>query len=242
VSFVLRMAARELRASWRRLLFFFICVAIGVGAIVTLRSIMQSVRHGLMSEARAMIASDVLIQTNRPWTPDVRSAVDARLKDTAVLAQSESIETVTMVRAERGVGAARVAELRGVPSEYPFYGTLKLGGDAAYSHALVRDRGALVGPELLIQLGIEVGDSILIGGQPFTVRGVIARSQGGRLAGSVSDRASLSTRRSAGQQPAVAGQPGQLQILLKVSRRCGPEADGRHPRAPSRQLRRRALV
>ena len=36
--------ARELRASWRRLLFFFICVAIGVGAIVALRSIIQSVR------------------------------------------------------------------------------------------------------------------------------------------------------------------------------------------------------
>ena len=34
MRFVLRMVSRELRASWRRLLFFFICVAIGVGAIV----------------------------------------------------------------------------------------------------------------------------------------------------------------------------------------------------------------
>ena len=39
MRFVLRMAARELRSSWRRLLFFFICVAVGVGAIVALRSI-----------------------------------------------------------------------------------------------------------------------------------------------------------------------------------------------------------
>ena len=52
MSFVLRMAARELRASWRRLLFFFICVAVGVGAIVALRSIVQSVRAGLTREAR----------------------------------------------------------------------------------------------------------------------------------------------------------------------------------------------
>ena len=36
--FVLRMAGRELRASWRRLVFFFVCVAVGVGAIVALRS------------------------------------------------------------------------------------------------------------------------------------------------------------------------------------------------------------
>ena len=32
VAFVLRMAWREMRAAWRRLLFFFLCVAIGVAA------------------------------------------------------------------------------------------------------------------------------------------------------------------------------------------------------------------
>ena len=52
----------RLRASWRRLLFFFVCVAIGVGAIVALRSIIQSVRDGLTREARALIAADVVVQ------------------------------------------------------------------------------------------------------------------------------------------------------------------------------------
>jgi len=36
MMFVLRMAARETRASWRRLLFFFVCIAVGVAAIVAL--------------------------------------------------------------------------------------------------------------------------------------------------------------------------------------------------------------
>jgi len=73
MSFVLKMVARELRASWRRLLFFFICVAIGVAAIVTLRSIIQSLRAGLVREARATIASDVLVQSSRPGTPEIRA-------------------------------------------------------------------------------------------------------------------------------------------------------------------------
>ena len=34
MTFVMRMLARELRSSWQRLLFFFVCVAVGVGAIV----------------------------------------------------------------------------------------------------------------------------------------------------------------------------------------------------------------
>ena len=78
MTFVFRMVARELRASWRRLLFFFACVAIGVAAIVTLRSIIQSLRTGLLREARATLASDVLISTNRAWTDELRLDLDAR--------------------------------------------------------------------------------------------------------------------------------------------------------------------
>jgi putative ABC transport system permease protein len=216
VTFVLRMAARELRASWKRLLFFFVCVAIGVGAIVALRSIMQSVRLGLRAEARAMLASDVLVQTNRPWMPEVRAAVDERLKDAAVLAQTESIETATMVRAEKGT-VARMTELRGVTPEYPYYGTLRLAGKAPYAHALLAGRGALVGPELLVQLGIDVGDRVVIGGQPFTIRGVIAQEPGRRVGGfSFGARVlvDLADLRATGLL--AFGSRASYQILLKV--------------------------
>ena len=66
MTFVVRMVGREMRASWRRLLFFFICIAVGVGAIVALRSVIQSVRMALASEARNLLAADVLIRTSRP--------------------------------------------------------------------------------------------------------------------------------------------------------------------------------
>jgi putative ABC transport system permease protein len=183
MRFVLRMAARELRSSWRRLLFFFVCVAIGVGAIVALRSVIQSVRVGLMREARTMIASDVIIQTNRPWTPEVLAEVDKRLAEAPVLQRTDSVETATMVRAERGSQVARMVELRGVEPAFPFYGTLKLRDGVVYSHDLLRGRGALVGPELLVQLGVKQGDAIVIGGQPFTVRGVIDQEPGRRVGG-----------------------------------------------------------
>ena len=53
------MAVRETRASWKRLLFFFICIAIGVAAIVALRSVIQNVRDVFTQEARGLIAADV---------------------------------------------------------------------------------------------------------------------------------------------------------------------------------------
>jgi putative ABC transport system permease protein len=231
MDFVFRMAARELRASWRRLVFFFVCVAIGVAAIVTLRSIIQSVRGGLVREARSTIASDVLVQTNRAWTPEVRAALEERLARAPVLDRTESIETATMVRAEGGGAVARMVELRGVEPGFPFYGTLALQGGTPYSHDLVRNFGALVRVELLAQLNVRVGDRILIGGRPFTIRGVIDQEPGRRVGGfTMGTRViiDLADLRQIGLL--TLGSRASYQILLKV-RDNGVEALTRDIRA-----------
>ena len=67
MRFVLLTALRETRSAWKRLVFFFVCIAIGVGAIVALRSVIQSVRGVLSTEARTLIAADILLWTDRPW-------------------------------------------------------------------------------------------------------------------------------------------------------------------------------
>jgi putative ABC transport system permease protein len=182
MTFVFLMAAREMRASWRRLLFFFVCVAIGVGAIVALRSMIQNVRGDLAGQARALIAGDVVIGTNRPWTPDLRAAIDRRLSDAPVQARQETVEIATMVRPEAGKGAAvaRMVELRGVQPGFPFYGRVVLQDGRAFTEDLLRGRGVLVRPELLSQLGLAVGDRLMIGGVPFTIRGVISQEPGRR--------------------------------------------------------------
>src|SRR5204862_3362706 len=75
MMFVLRMAVRETRASLRRLFFFFVCIAVGVAAIVALRSVIQSVRGVFGTEAKSLIAGDVLIATSREWTADGRATI-----------------------------------------------------------------------------------------------------------------------------------------------------------------------
>lgn len=183
MNFILLMAWREIRASWRRLLFFFVCVAIGVGAIVALRSMIQTVRSGLTRESRALIAADVAIATNRPWSAEVRAELEKRLATAPILARQETVDVATMVRPPDGKGAAvaRMVELRGVEAGFPFYGKVLLQDGTAFSHAMLVNRGALVRPELLSQLGVSVGDPLLIGGTPFTIRGVISQEPGRRV-------------------------------------------------------------
>ena len=180
MTFVIRMALREIRSSWQRLLFFFVCIAIGVGSIVALRSVIQSVRAAIAGEARGLMAADALVTSNRPWTEHVQKTIAAETSRGRVLEHSDAAETPTMVRRAEGSGSTRMVELRAVGPEFPFYGTLTLR-DQAYSHALIRDGGALVRPELLAQLNIAVGDSLLIGTRAFQVRGIIVDEPGRRL-------------------------------------------------------------
>src|SRR5688572_18743965 len=134
MKFVIAMAVRETRASWRRLLFFFICIAIGVAAIVTLRSVIQNVRAVFTQEARGLIAADVTVSTRREWTAAARQTIDRHFERAGADARTETIETPTMVRAfddNAGQGASRavrMVELRAVGPGFPLYGTVGLEG------------------------------------------------------------------------------------------------------------------
>ena len=109
MTFVLRMTARELRSSWKRLLFFFICIAIGVAAIVALRSVIHSVRDVFGTEAKSLLAADVLIATSRDWPAEARETIDRRLSEAGSTARTETVETPTMVRpADRSKAVAKM--------------------------------------------------------------------------------------------------------------------------------------
>ncbi|MGE0705397.1 MAG: ABC transporter permease, partial [Vicinamibacterales bacterium] len=182
LTFVLRMALRETRASWRRLLFFFVCIAIGVAAIVALRSLIQTVRVVFGEEARALMAGDVLISTSRDWTENARGIIDRRLAEAGVTGRTETIETPTMVRpADESRPFTRMVELRAVAPGFPLYGTVGLADGRAYSYALIQNRGVIVRPELLTSLSIAVGDAIVIGESTFTIRGIITTEPGRRV-------------------------------------------------------------
>jgi putative ABC transport system permease protein len=185
MRFVFLTALRETRSAWKRLVFFFVCIAIGVGAIVSLRSVIQSVRQVLSSEARSLIASDILITSDRPWRPETPELIASRVRAVPGADLIEATEMATMARpAEEQPGQpaiAKVVELRAVQAAFPFYGQLTLQDGRPYSHELLKDRGALVRPEFLAQLGLKIGDRVAIGKSQFTIRGVIASEPGRSL-------------------------------------------------------------
>jgi len=183
MKFIWRMAVRETRASWRRLLFFFLCIAVGVGTIASLRSIIQNVRSVMTGQARTLIAADLVVSAGQAFTPVQRRTLETRFQQAGVSERTESVETPTMVRpADPSKPVARMVELRAVQPGFPLYGQLELR-NATYTARLLADRGVLVRPELLTQLGVSVGEGLVIGKSTFTIRGVIENEPGRQVGG-----------------------------------------------------------
>jgi hypothetical protein len=191
----LNMAWRETRASWFRLLLFFLCIAIGVGSMVSLRSFTQNLRASILRESRSLVAADVRVENAQPWKAEARAILNRYSASSLVTAHIEIIETQTMVRPANGTDTRPVMVfVRGIKEDFPLYGEVEMAADQGrgagngapgvsppYSFALVKDRGALVSPSLLNRLNVRVGDEIKIGRSIFTIRGVAQRVPGNWL-------------------------------------------------------------
>lgn len=179
MRFVFQMARRELRSSWRRLLFFFLSIAIGVGCIVAVRSMMQNANAAIALEARALLTADVQVDTNRPWEKESLDKIN-RIADSIATARTETIDSVTMIRpADPQREGAAMIELKGIEPPFPLYGEFRLQNGEPFDHALLVDHGAIVAPALLERLSLQVGDEVLIGNMKFQIRGVLDKEPGG---------------------------------------------------------------
>jgi putative ABC transport system permease protein len=184
MKFVLSMAYREMRASWHRLLFFFICIAIGVGSIVALRSLIQNINVSVAREARSLMTADVQASSNNQWNAQTKAVFENYSRSPIVTARTEMLEMATMVRsAADAASSPKMVELKAVEAQFPLYGEMQLADGLRYDYALIKDRGALVRSTLLTQLNLKVGEQIKIGQLIFTIRGVIEKEPGNTLSG-----------------------------------------------------------
>src|ERR1051325_363077 len=179
MRFILQMARRELRSSWRRLLFFFACIAIGVCAIVALRSMIQNVNRSIARDGRAILPADLKVDTDRPWEDQPLAVINRIAQPPRVTARTETIESATMVRpADEENERAMMIELKGIESPYPLAGDFVLSGNQPFDMSVLANNGAIVSPALLDRLRLQVGDAIKIGEATFQIRATFEKEPG----------------------------------------------------------------
>ena len=181
MRFILGLTLREIRSSWRRLLFFFLCIALGVGSIVALRSLIQNLTHAVGTDARALMTADIDVSSTNDFSPSDIEKIESAVSASGIVeARNEAITTAVMARpVDAANEKVRFVELKGVEPPFPLVGEFNLDGGVPFDHALLTNNGAVVARILLEDLDVKIGDKIRIGEGEFEIRASFDQEPGG---------------------------------------------------------------
>ena len=188
MRFILRMALRETRAAWKRLLFFFVCLAhrrrrdrhAAIGHRERARR-----DDGRGAHAHRRRRRDLHRPRRGPTriAPTLDRAAGGRARRAGAHGRASRPRRWSRPADERKP-VARMVELRGVEAGVP---ALRRGAAAQRRSATATrcssSTASLVRPELLTQLDVAVGDSLIIGRTTFVIRGVLDSEPGRRSGG-----------------------------------------------------------
>jgi putative ABC transport system permease protein len=180
VRFILNLTLREIRSSWRRLLFFFLCIALGVGSIVFLRSLIHNLKQVGGNDARALMTADFEVTSTNPFTPAEISSIDEitaryQIVDAHIETISAAIMTHSSDPSNNGV---QFVEVKGIEPLYPLVGEFTLSDGSPFDPKLLENNGAVAGRALLEELHTNVGDKIKLGDAEFQIRGTFDEEPG----------------------------------------------------------------
>ena len=168
LSFVLRMAWRELRAAPRRTALLIGTVAIGVSALVAINSFTDNLRQSVNQQARGLLGADLSFSSRQRLSPRAEALIDT-LSRRAELARVTSFAGMAYVPRTSG---SRLVQVAAVEGRYPFYGEIGTLPRQAWSR-LQAGRHVIVDPALLTALAARVGDTLVLGEARFVVIGTI---------------------------------------------------------------------
>ena len=181
MNFIFNLTFREIRSAWRRLLFFFLCIAIGVGSVVALRSLIINLSKVVGGDARALLTADLVVNSTNDFSPTDVEKIESVIKQSNIVeARNEAIETSAMARpADKSNETFGFIELKGIEPPFPLVGKFTLSDGSPFDFKLLENNGAVVAPILLEKLNIRVGDKIHVGESDFQIRATFDEEPGG---------------------------------------------------------------
>ena len=178
LKWLLNMAWRDSRTYRRRLLLYMSSIILGTAALVSIRTLGDSMRTAINQESRALLGADLDINTRRAFS----DSAEVFLQSLGGV-QSRQTSFASMVAFPRSA-SSRLVQVRALEGDFPYYGELETSPPDA-AQRFRTEGSALVDDNLMIQHGAEVGDSIRVGLRTFGI--------GGRLISIPGETAAMST-------------------------------------------------
>lgn len=184
-----KLAWREIHSAWSRFLFLFLCIALGVGAIVAVDLFAVNVEQVILGDTRALLGGDVELSWRRAISDKGRNVLDSLTDRDIVLSHVTEIAAMATVDSHNSQTpltqtASQLVELKAIDSAYPLYGRLVVEPHLPMAQLLDPLQsgcgrspcfGALVQESLLIRLNLTVGSELQIGQASFLITAVLRK-------------------------------------------------------------------
>lgn len=171
MSFILKMAWRDSRRNRARLVLFISAITVGIAALTAVRSFSVNLMGDIDREAKTLLGADLLLDANQP-APD---SILAKIEEPG-MEKAKVLNFMSMVRFPKG-GGTRLSQIRSLEGNYPFYGQWKTQPENSWK-TFRNGKTALVDHALMLQFGLQPGDSIQIGDITFRIEGDLLSSPG----------------------------------------------------------------
>ena len=168
-SWVLKMAFRDFRKNFSRLLLFVSSMVVGIAALVGISSFGENLKKGIDQQSKELVGADLVLENNKP--------LGIQPTDSLAVATAEEINFASMV-AFPSTGASRLTQVRALEGNFPFYGKLETIPVEAEASFRKGGKRALVEKLLMAQFNAEIGDSIKVGNLSFYIEGELQKVPG----------------------------------------------------------------
>jgi len=167
LALALRFALREMRGGLRGFFVFIACIALGVAAIGGVNSVARAINEGVAAQGQTLLGGDVRFELIQR---EANEAELAFLRGFGTVAASADMRS--MLRLTDGSDQALV-EVKAVDGAYPLFGELVTEPQLPVAE-LFGETGGVFGaaaPDLLFErLGLQIGDTVMLGGRALQLR------------------------------------------------------------------------
>lgn len=171
-AWVVRTALSDARSSVRTIAVSYFALVLGVAALLCVIGLRASFQQALANNTRELMGAEVEFTSKQPFSPQFLAAATPYLA-----ASARELRFRTM--ASLANGDARLVQLHAVEGDYPFFGEIRTRPPEKWRATLQTNTPAAVVEEALLrQTGMQIGDSLTIGGRDFVVSGVVENAPG----------------------------------------------------------------
>ncbi|WP_092447852.1 ABC transporter permease [Winogradskyella sediminis] len=159
------MAWKDAKASKVRLLLFMASIILGIAAVVSIQLFSTNLKDNIKLQSKALMGADYNINSRQEPTERAQAIIDS------LQPEAREINFVSMIAFPKN-GGTKLAKVRGLEGDFPFYGTIDTQPTSAAT-TYQELGGALVDATLMLQFDVKAGDSIKVGNVTLPVLGTL---------------------------------------------------------------------